>query len=144
MKNIFLSILLFTFSISFAQQKKEFEKIGKIGAYGMGLVYCEKEINTYTFTYEDQNEMRVNDYVSFSFEGKDIFEQLYDTIMVNLEIIPKGDIYITSQENYVRIDFAKFLGIKSFRFKQSKKKNGLGFSFSTWMTKKETKKLFGK
>lgn len=141
MKKILLLVLLaFLFSFSHAQNKV---KIGKTGAYNMGLVVCVKENGVYQFTFENQNEVQVNDHDDFSINA-DYFDELFEILMAGFENKPKKDVPISSIKDYVCLDYVKFLGKVRVRFNSSKKKNALGVSYSAWLTQKDIQKLFGK
>lgn len=126
----------------YAQNKYEKEKIGSIGGYEMGHIDCVKQNNQYLITYENQNNVQVNDYDDFSIKTES-FDEVYNTIIAGFEDKQKKEIHIPTVLNYVELDYAKFLGKMSVRFTQSKKKGGLGVSFSAWYSQKEIKKLFG-
>lgn len=127
----------------YAQNQHDKEKIGSAGGYEMGHIDCVKHNHLYVITYENQNDVQVNDYDNFSIKTED-FEGVYSTLLGGFEDKHKKEIHIPTASNYVELDYAKFLGKISVRFTQSKKKGSLGASFSAWYSQKEINKLFGK
>ena len=127
----------------YAQNEQVKEKIGSVGGYEMGHIDCIKQNNLYLISYENQNDVQVNDYDEFSIKLED-FEEVYNTLMAGFEDKHKKKINIPTIQNYVELDYSKFLGKISVRFTQSKKKGALGVSFSAWYSQKEIQKLFGK
>ncbi|MFD1294973.1 hypothetical protein ACFQ5N_14105 [Lutibacter holmesii] len=138
----FLLIVVFLNNIN-AQNKSKKEKIGSVGGYEMGYIDCIKKGNSYTISYENQNEVQVNGYSDFSIKLEE-FENVYNTIITGFEKKQKSEISIPTVLNYVELDYTKFLGKMRVRFVQSKKKGALGVSFSAWYSLKQIKKLFGK
>lgn len=126
-----------------AQKQHDKEKIGSVGGYEMGHVDCVKQNNLYVITYENQNDVQVNDYDDFSIMAED-FEDVYNTLIIGFNDKHKKEIHIPTVSNYVELDYTKFFGKILVRFTQSKKKGSLGVSFSAWYTQKEIMKLFGK
>lgn len=139
---LFLLLVLFV-NGTYAQNKHKKEKIGSVGGFEMGHIDCVKENSVYTISYENQNEVQVNDYDNFSIKPED-FQKVYNSIMTGFENKQKTEISIPTVQNYVELDYTKFLGKMKVRFTQSKKKGALGVSFSAWYSPKEIKKLFGK
>jgi len=127
----------------YAQKQKDKEKIGSVGGYQMGHVDCVKQNNLYLISYENQNDVQVNDYDEFSIKAED-FEEVYKTLISGFEDKHKNEIHIPTTLNYVDVEYTKLFGKMSVRFTQSKKKGALGVSFSAWYSQKEIKKLFGK
>ena len=127
----------------YAQNEEVKEKIGSVGGYEMGHIDCVKHTNEYFITYENQNDVQVNDYDDFSIKAED-FEDVYETLMTGFMDKQKKEVHIPTVQNYVTLDYAKFLGKTSVRFTKSKKKGALGVSFSAWYSPKEINKLFGK
>lgn len=140
-----LLLLLIPFLINdiYAQNKPNKEKIGSVGGYQMGHVDCVMQNNLYVITYENQNDVRVNDYAHFSIKAED-FDDVYNTILEGFKTIPNDEIHIPTISGYVSLEYTKFLGKISMRFTQSKKKGALGISYSTWYSQKDMEKLFGK
>jgi hypothetical protein len=139
---LLLLIVLFANDVC-AQNKQKKEKIGRVGGFEMGHVDCVKQNGVYTISYENQNDVQVNDYDKFSIKPED-FEDVYNTIMTGFENNQKTEITIPTLQNYVELDYTRFLGKMKVRFTQSKKKGALGVSFSTWYSQKDIQKLFGK
>jgi len=109
----------------------------------MGHVKCEKENDLYKITFENQNEVQVNDYDDFSIKAKD-FEEVFVSLMNGFEYKNKKEVLIPTETNYVKLDYTKFVGKMRVRITVLKKKNALGFSYWAWLTQKKAKKLFGK
>ena len=126
----------------YAQKKQNKEEVGSVGSYEMGHIECVKQNDQYLITYENQNDVQVNDYADFSIKSEN-FDAVYDTVLAGFEDKYKKKIHIPTVSNYVELDYTKFLGKMSVRFTQSKKKGALGVSFSAWYSKKQLKKLFG-
>ncbi len=137
-------LLLITFLLNniYAQKQHGKEKIGSVGGYEMGHIECVKQNNIYLITYENQNDVQVNDYSDFSIKPED-FEKVNNTISEGFKDKSKKEINIPTVSDYVVLDYTKFLGKMSVRFTQSKKKGSLGVSFSAWYSEREIKKLFG-
>lgn len=127
---------------TYGQNKHKKEKIGSVGGYEMGHIKCVKQNNQYLITYENQNNVQVNDYADFSIKSEN-FDDVYDTILDGFKDKHKKEIHIQTVSDYVELDYTKFLGKMSLRFTQSKKKGALGVSFSAWYSQKEIEKLFG-
>lgn len=126
-----------------AQNKHDKEKIGSVGGFEMGQIDCVKQNGVYTISFENQNDVRVNNYDNFSIKQV-YFEEVYNTIITGFQNKQKTKISIPTIQNYVELDYTKFLGKMKVRFTQSKKKGALGASFSAWYSLKEIKKIFGK
>ena len=126
----------------YAQKQNGKEKIGSVGGYDMGHVDCVKQDNLYLISYENQNDVQVNDYDDFSIKSED-FEEVYKTLITGFEEKQKTEIHIPTTLNYVEVEYTKLLGKMMVRFTQSNKKGALGVSFSAWYSQKEIKKLFG-
>ncbi|PCE64079.1 hypothetical protein B7P33_12635 [Sediminicola luteus] len=142
LKPLLICTLLIT---SFTQAQKKKSLVGRVGGYEMGMVECHKTPEGYTFTYENDNEIAVNDYASFSIPNtENSLEQLYKTIQKGLTENPKKDVRIETNSDFVWLEFTRFLGKTVYRFKQSTKEKALGHDYSAWITKKETERLFGK
>lgn len=137
------ALILLLINGMYAQNQKDKEKIGSVGGYQMGHVDCVKQNNVFIISYENQNDVQVNDYDDFSIQAKD-FEEVYKTLITGFEEKQKTEIHIPTTLNYVEVEYTKLLGKMSVRFTQSKKKGALGVSFSAWYSQKEIKKLFGK
>ena len=134
-------LILLLINGAYAQKQKD--KIGSVGGYQMGYVDCVKQNNMYLFSYENQNDVHVNDYDDFSIKDED-FEWVYKTLIAGFEGKHKKEIHIPTTLNYVEVEYTKLFGKMLVRFTQSKKKDALGVSFSEWYSQKEIKKLFGK
>lgn len=148
MRNLTLLILLFT-SISYSQitqvKTSKSELIGKIGVIGETWLECNKNGNTYTFTYKDMKFQHLTEYKSFSFEDVDnAFDNLYNTILSGLESKPEDDITLELPNDIVWLKFKKTMGVISVEFWHSVNKNADIIGVSTWMNKKKLAKLFGK
>jgi len=126
----------------YAQNKQNKEEVGSVGGYEMGHIECVKQNDQYLITYENQNNVQVNDYADFSIKSEN-FTDVYGIILAGFEDKHKKEIHIPTVSNHVEVDYTKFLGKMSMRFTQSKKKGALGVSFSAWYSKKQIKKLFG-
>lgn len=137
------ALILLLINGMYAQNQKDKEKIGSVGGYQMGHVDCVKQNNVFIISYENQNDVQVNDYDDFSIQAED-FEEVYKTLITGFEEKQKTEIHIPTTLNYVEVEYTKLLGKMSVRFTQSKKKGALGVSFSAWYSQKEIKKLFGK
>lgn len=135
-------IITILFNNTYAQKQNNKEKIGSVGGYEMGHIECVKQNNVYLISYENQNDVQVNDYVEFSIKSED-FEDVYNTIIKGFENRKKTEISIPTVSDYVELDYTKFLGKMSVRFTKSKKKGSLGISYSAWYSEREIKKLFG-
>ena len=152
MKKITLSILLFIgfTTFSFSQIKKietsnsKTELVGKYGGFGVVLIKCEKQNNTYTFTYSDTKFKHIDNDKSFSFKDLDNdFQHLYQTIMEGFEEVPEKDIMLELPNDVIWLSFEKAMGNVSFRFTHSKNKNKDVIGYSVYLTKKRVQKLFG-
>lgn len=139
---LYLLITLFLNNV-YAQKQNDKEKIGSVGGYEMGHIKCVKQNNIFLITYENQNDVQVNDYADFSIKSEN-FDEVYNTILEGFKDKRKKEIHIPTVSDYVELDYTKFLGKMSVRFTQSKKKGSLGVSFSAWYSQKEIMKLFGK
>lgn len=136
-------LVLILMSDTYAQKHKSKEKIGSVGAYQMGYAECIIQNNVYLFTYENQNEVQVNNYDEFSINLED-FEKVYEALMDGFKDKHKKKMHIPTTSKYVEMEYAKVFGIVQVRFTQSHKKGALGVSLSAYYSQKEIKKLFGK
>ncbi len=143
MKLQLLLLLTLLLNNIYAQKHHNKEKIGSVGGYEMGHIECVKQNNIFLITYENQNDVQVNDYADFSIKSEN-FDKVYNTILEGFKDKHKKEIHIPTVSDYVVLDYTKFLGKMSVRFTQSKKKGALGVSYSAWYSQKEIMKLFGK
>lgn len=153
MKKVTLLLMLLVASVSFGQLKRvettkvERIEIGKIQPLGSPLLMeITKSGNSYNFNYKDQKFEILEQYESFTLEetGSD-FEELYKMIEEGLKTIPKEDIMLELNNQYVWLNFEKFLGAPVVRFSSSTSKSGSAhISMSNQFTKKQIDKLFGK
>ncbi|MDI5899201.1 hypothetical protein [Flavobacterium yafengii] len=148
MKKIILLLVLISTS-SYGQIKiSESVKpitIGKVGNFAATFLYMEKTDNVYTVFYQDIKFKLVTDFKSFSFKDENNdFENLFKIIMENMENPPKDDIMLELPNDIVWLHFEKALGVSNFQFRSAVNQNANVIGISSYMTKKQVKKLFGK
>lgn len=130
-------------SITQAEKNKDKPiKIGHTGIYGEDLITCEKMKDIYTFTYQEQNEVSVADFSSFSITQKE-FDTTVQKLSEMFKNPPKEDIKLVSTNSYVWVEYAKFMGITAFRFNKAKSEKAISVSYSSWISKKKFLKLVG-
>lgn len=141
---MFLVMSLAHSQIKVKESKQVFEplEIGKVGSLGGYHFLCTKLDNTYTISFRDLNYTQIEVYKSFHFEDIDnAFNNLYTIIMDGLENPPEDDILLELPDGTLKIKFVTALGMVNANM--SYMENGVSGT-SAWLTKRKTRKLFGK
>tara|TARA_R110002012_G_scaffold190633_1_gene358237 strand:+ start:37987 stop:38436 length:450 start_codon:yes stop_codon:yes gene_type:complete len=149
MKKILLTIgILLLANNMFAQlnvvEKEKKEEIGMIKNLFDPVMETYKRGDNYVIMYKDLQYTQISEWKSFSM-NKESFDQLYDLIIQNWNNPPEENIMLDmGEDGFVRLDYAKALGITNVRFMHDPYKSGDVLGFSMWLTEKKLKKLFDK
>lgn len=149
MKNLIPVLLLLILGYNASAQIKQIKteesvEIGKYAPMGMKSIVCQKTGDTFTFLYKDLTYQHISEWKSFSFLDIDnAFENLYQIVMDGLENIPEEDVLIELPDDMVYFHFVKSMGIPSVQFRHAVGKSDV-IGTSSYLTKKQVQKLFGK
>ena len=150
MKKITLVLMLMLATVSFGQIKKVESaprtEIGRLKSGTSLAMKCEKEGNTYYFTFEDVSLNLVKNQKTFKIEDIDnAFETLYAMVKEGVETQPKEFTVLEVENGYVYLMYSKTMGIKCVSFGHSLTKGeDAVISYSSPFNKKQVDKLFGK
>lgn len=150
MSKILLFVILCCTSFANAQIKViDCDKIGVVKALmttAIEMKKCNIEGNTqYIIHYRDITEQHIGEWNAFAFLDIDnAFENLYNMIMDGFENPPKEDIGIDLPDCRIYLHFEKNMGITSFQFLHFPTPSSKIIGQSTYLTKRQVKKLFGK
>jgi len=145
MKKIFLLASMAISFFTFAQIKIDDSiKPTLIGKVSQGQVTLEKLDDQYSICYNDAKFLVVDSFKCFSFtEKNNDLQNLYQLIIKGFEQVPKDNIRLDLPNDKIELRFTKNLGIVSMQFHHFDKNSGV-YGFSTYLTKKQINKLFGK
>jgi hypothetical protein len=141
MKKLITSLLLLiAFSVN-AQTE-----IGKVAPLGSGFITLQKFDSYYKFEFKDIRYKTVDKKEEFKLAGtEEDLQKLYTFIMEKMEAKTTGDFDMVFGEDTVKLHFEKNMGTMSFQFKKYIAKSISEDTMdSTYMTKKQVDKLFGK
>jgi len=122
--------------------------VGSIGTYtddDFPYIDCKKSGENYVFSFQDDNISQGETGMEYDFTvSAESFEKLYGNLVNGFEQPPAEDLKVETLKDYVVVEFQKTLGIVNCRFVWSRKEHSLGVAYSTWISKRELNKLFGK
>ncbi|KOS05349.1 hypothetical protein AM493_04365 [Flavobacterium akiainvivens] len=121
-------------------------QIGKVAPLGSGSIILEKYDTYYKFEFKDIKYQTKDVKASFMLTGtEEDLQKLYDAITKKMEAKEEADVDIAFGEDTVKLHFEKNMGTMSFQFKKYIAKSiSEDTSDSTYMTRKQIDKLFGK
>lgn len=145
MKKIII-LLAFVFAQFATAQTKTAEsvQIGKIAPLGAFSISIDKYPDYYMVSFKDQKYKELEKTARFSLFSEKEFEDFYSLIMTGFDSLPKDDLVVELSEGSAWLHFEKNMGVTSLQIKYSDQKNYALAAESSFLTKKQVTKLFGK
>jgi len=142
MKKI-LSLLMLLLAFSATAQTE----VGKVAPLGSFAISIQKFDTYYLFKFKDSRYTTKTEIVECKLEGNEAdLQKLYDQIVEKFETKSTGEFDMKFGDEDVKLNFEKNMGVMSLQFQKyiAKDIDAKVTQTSTYLTRKQVDKLFGK